>query len=230
MPLPSLFYAQCTGCDSSHLSDFAGRGDCHQLGAATLAAFRQLQDAAQSDGFELAVASAHRGFQRQLAIWNSKAAGQRPVLDSAGAPLDIAQLSERQRVFAILRWSALPGASRHHWGTDLDVYDAAALPAGQVLQLDASECVAGGVFADFHQWLGQRIAGGEAYGFYRPYSEDRGGVAPEPWHISFAPEASQFEQQMDPVQLREFIAAQDIALREIVLDEFDEIYQRFIVV
>ncbi len=30
--------------------------------------------------------------------------------------------SEQQKLSAILRWSALPGASRHHWGCDFDVF------------------------------------------------------------------------------------------------------------
>ncbi len=42
----------------------------------------------------------------------------------------LASSAEAERVAAILVWSALPGASRHHWGTDCDVIDAAALPPG----------------------------------------------------------------------------------------------------
>jgi len=52
---------------------------------------------------------------RQAEIWNAKAAGLRPVLDANEQPIDTGTLSERELVFAILRWSALPGASRHHW-------------------------------------------------------------------------------------------------------------------
>ncbi len=29
------------------------------------------------------------------------------------------------------------------------------------------------------------------FGFYRPYAVDRGGVHPEPWHLSYAPLAQQ---------------------------------------
>ena len=35
----------------------------------------------------------------------------------------------------ILEWSALPGASRHHWGSEFDVFDLAALPEGYRVQL-----------------------------------------------------------------------------------------------
>ena len=85
-------------------------------------------DAAQA-GFDLRLVSGYRSFDRQLAIWNAKAMGKRAVLDSAGRVLDISALSEVELVNAIMRWSALPGASRHHWGSDIDVYDAAAVSA-----------------------------------------------------------------------------------------------------
>ena len=31
------------------------------------------------------------------------------------------------------------------------------------------------------------MAAGQSHGFYRPYATDRGGVAPERWHLSYAP-------------------------------------------
>ena len=47
---------------------------------------------------------------------------------------------------AILVWSALPGASRHHWGTDLDVFDRAVQPPGEPLELLARHYEPGGRF------------------------------------------------------------------------------------
>ena len=38
-----------------------------------------------------------------------------------------------------MRWSAIPGSSRHHWGTDLDVYDAAAVTPDYQVQLTPQE-------------------------------------------------------------------------------------------
>ena len=54
---------------------------------------------------------------------------------------------------AILHWSALPGASRHHWGTEIDVIDRAALLHGQLAQLVPDEYAADGVFAKLGLWL-----------------------------------------------------------------------------
>ena len=49
--------------------------------------------------------------------------------DDAGRAVVLAHLSPLEQLQAILRFSALPGTSRHHWGTDLDVYDAAVIAA-----------------------------------------------------------------------------------------------------
>jgi len=188
-----------------------------------------LQAEAREAGFDLAILSGFRGFERQLSIWNRKVAGELPVLDSDARPLDPAALSDAELVFAILRWSALPGASRHHWGTDFDIYDAAARPPGYQIELVPAEVEGGGMFAPLHDWLDQRIARGEARGFFRPYDRDRGGVAPERWHLSHAPTAAVFRQHLTPDLLRRALVNADLRLRETVLDHLDEIFDRFVI-
>jgi LAS superfamily LD-carboxypeptidase LdcB len=128
MPLDAR---QLTGLDESHLVSTMGN---HRLQADVADAFAHLQRDAASAGFELVIASSFRSFSRQLLIWNAKAAGERPVHDDAGTALDMAVLPVQEQLHAILRYSALPGTSRHHWGTDLDVFDAAALHQGQEVQ------------------------------------------------------------------------------------------------
>lgn len=216
------------GLDESHLvveTDF----DC-KLAAAVVAPLRRLCDEARAAGFDIAVASSFRNFYRQLAIWNDKAAGLRPVLDDEGRSIDIATLADLQKVTAILRWSALPGASRHHWGTDLDVYDRAGVGPEYRVQLTLDECTGTGPFADFHRWLDERIAAHQAHGFYRPYGVDRGGVAPEPWHLSYQPLARQCAQCHNITLLAEQLAATPLALKETILNHLPELYQRFVVV
>lgn len=188
----------------------------------------ELRMAARVAGFDLTVLSGFRGFDRQLSIWNRKVSGELAVLDSSGAPLDIATLTPRQLVLAILRWSALPGASRHHWGTDMDVYDAAATPPGYEVQLLPSEVERGGMHAPLHEWLDERIAAGAAFGFFRPYDRDRGGVAPERWHLSYAPIASEYAHLLTVDVLRTTLAAADMRLKEVVLAELEMLYERFV--
>jgi LAS superfamily LD-carboxypeptidase LdcB len=186
-----------------------------------------LQARAASAGFNLTVASSYRSFARQLLIWNNKARGLRPVLDDSGVAIDINQLSARAKVFAILRWSALPGASRHHWGTDIDVYDSSRINGSYQLQLTVEETQGNGPFAEFHQWLSDELLLGNT-DFFRPYAQDYGGVAPEPWHLSYAPLATLFAQQLTPHVLRQQLEQTDLELKQIVLENFDEIYQRFV--
>ncbi|HEX4933777.1 MAG TPA: M15 family metallopeptidase, partial [Gemmatimonadaceae bacterium] len=157
-----------------------------------------------------------------------KATGELAVLDSDAQPLDIARLSPRELVFAILRWSALPGASRHHWGTDVDVYDAATTPDGYEVQLVPAEVERGGMHGALHEWLDERIATGTAFGFFRPYDRDRGGVAPERWHLSYAPLATELLAVLTPDVLRETVIGADLALKDAVLDQLDEVHARFV--
>jgi LAS superfamily LD-carboxypeptidase LdcB len=191
--------------------------------------FIQLRAAAAADGFDLALESGFRSFERQLSIWNRKVNGERAVLDSEAQALDITQLTPRELVFAILRWSALPGASRHHWGTDLDVYDRAAKPPGYEIQAIPAEVEAGGMFAPLHEWLDRRIADGAAFGFFRPYDVDRQGVAPERWHLSYAPVASTYLRLLTVDLLHEAIERADLALKDVVINSLPEIYQRFVI-
>jgi len=186
----------------------------------------RLVDAARTAGFELMIASGYRNYQRQLQIWNEKAAGTRPVLDDRGQPLDLSGCSDWEKVQAILRWSALPGASRHHWGTDIDVYDRLALPQDYQLQLTAEE--ADGLFGALHQWLDERIATDAAQGFFRPYSEDRGGVAPERWHLSYAPLALRYQRQLQPDALWRALDSPTLALRATIAAHWQAIFERFI--
>jgi LAS superfamily LD-carboxypeptidase LdcB len=188
---------------------------------------RHLAAQAQAAGFELAVASSYRSFARQLAIWNAKARGERPLLDSEGQPLQISEMSEAEILWAILRWSALPGSSRHHWGTDLDVFDRANMPADYQVQLTPAETTGDGLFAAFHQWLTTYLDN-DTCAFFRPYAQDRGGVAPEPWHLSFRPLASEFAQGLSEAMLRAQLAQTDIALKACILENLSEIIARFV--
>ena len=181
---------------------------------------------AQQAGFDLAIASAWRNFDRQLTIWNEKATGKRAVLDDLGQALDIHTLSDEQLMWKILRWSALPGASRHHWGTDFDVYCRKSLPQGYRLQLSREETDASGVLGPFHAWLDEHLE--QSLDFFRPYQQPFGGVAPEPWHLSCAPLSKPFQELLSEGLIKERIEASDIALKAVILKNLDEIFQRFI--
>jgi LAS superfamily LD-carboxypeptidase LdcB len=225
----SIAAANVVGLSDTHL---CSREDADLLGARIhldiVDAFVQLRAAARLAGFELEVSSGFRSFDQQLSIWNRKAAGKLAVLDSNARPLDITTLSEDALVFAILRWSALPGASRHHWGTDVDIYDMAAKPEGYEVELIPDEVNAGGMFAPLHEWLDERIARNESHGFFRPYDADRNGVAPERWHLSYAPVATECAGVLTRELLRDTVARADMLLKDVVLAHLDSIFERFV--
>lgn len=188
-------------------------------------AIATLRDEALKAGFILKMTSAFRGFDQQLSIWNNKALGLRTLYNDQGIALDYKTLSPTEIVYAILRWSALPGASRHHWGTDMDVYDISRMPEGYKVELLPQETEPGGVFGDFHLWLDDNL---KYHNFFRPYAHDLGGIAPEKWHLSYFPISNDYQKDLTFELVEETIMNTEIELKEIILRELPEIYQRFI--
>jgi len=189
-----------------------------------VAAFLAMRDAAAAEGIDLEAASGFRDFDQQVAIWNSKWCGARPLLDRQGRDVDPATLSEADRVEAILCWSAVPGGSRHHWGSDIDVIDRAAVAPGYKVRLVEEEYAGGGVFGKLTRWLDQNMG---RFGFFRPYRVDKGGVSPEPWHLSYAPVSLPAIERLDLSMLRRAIEGSTLACKAQVLSRLPEIYTRF---
>ena len=185
-----------------------------------------LREEAAHIGFELSITSAYRSFERQLAIFNAKAKGEKPILDERGQTLNPNSLTDEEKLFAILRWSALPGSSRHHWGTDLDIYDKKAVPADYHLQLIPEEFENGGPFTAFHDWLDERMKE-KRFPFFRPYSEDRGGVSPERWHLSHRL-ASSIDKEYTLAIFQKNIEEAEIELKDLILEKSSELFLRFV--
>jgi len=189
-----------------------------------VAAFLSMRDAAAYDGIDLIARSSFRDFETQVAIWNRKWNGERPLLDRKGELLDRSRLTDSQSVDAILHWSAIPGGSRHHWGTDIDVIDGAAVPKEYSVQLVPAEYSSDGIFSRLSQWLDANM---KRFGFFRPYRHDRGGVSPEPWHLSYAPVSVPALEAFSLSMLRNVIETSSIAGKPHVVARLPEIYTRF---
>jgi LAS superfamily LD-carboxypeptidase LdcB len=232
--LPS--WKQLVGCDSrDQVSLKATQGKGKTVHRGIVDAFESLCSDARHAGFDIQLVSGYRGFEQQRNIWNAKASGQRLLLDDEGCALDYAAMDSRTLLHAIMRWSALPGTSRHHWGTDIDIYDANAVPADYQVQLTPQEVNQGGVFDALHCWLDQRIETGESHGFFRPYDCDRGGVSPERWHLSYAPLAGryQYKQSAEAIfvwlsQLKDHADGEPILLLDHILCDWDLIFERYV--
>lgn len=214
--------AQWLGRNTDHLIEVQPP---HKLELETGQHFVRMQQAAAKDGIDLSIASSHRDFDRQLSIWNQKWQGQKALYSPEGYLLKIAELSTQQKLQAILTWSALPGTSRHHWGTDLDVYDKMGIEQGaKSLQLVQQEYAPGGPCFQLACWLNEHS---EKYGFYRPYAHYTGGVAVEPWHISYRPKAATIEQHINVQDIRQAIAEANISGKSAILINLEMIFQRY---
>ncbi len=192
---------------------------------AVVAAFMDLRRAAAGAGFDLLPLSAFRDFKAQLRIWNRKFLGQTPLFDRSGRPRDFSSLTPSQIMWAILRWTALPGASRHHWGTEIDVVDAAATLGGYAPQRLPQEVGPGGPYHGLHLWLDDNLA---RFGFFRPYADDRGGMHPEPWHLSHAETSGQALTALRPDLLQEVVERSAICGKDLVLAALPEIIERHV--
>ena len=217
-----LTQQQLTGLTTSHLVQDQGNKYLHPNAKKALDAMRS---AAIKQGFTLNVASGFRDFDRQKLIWNNKYSGKTAILSKSEIPILPDSLSEYQKLMAILHWSALPGASRHHWGSDLDIYDKTLLPPNQSLQLTTSEYDQDGYFFELTQWLNENMA---RFDFFSPYQQDLGGVAREPWHISFRPIAEQALIDLDEMFIFNLISQKNILGNSLICKNLPTIYKQFI--
>ena len=205
----------------------------------TATAFQTLGRRAAERGFELRIASAFRDYDRQVRIINDKWTGARPVTDGEGRLLERTQYDDQDWLNLILRFSALPGTSRHHWGTDLDIWDASTVDEDYRLQLAPSEYGPSGPFFEMTRWLDELMAADDAEGFFKPYAEDRGGIAPEPWHISYRPAALKYQETVSAELLTTLWRGEadasgnvhePLAMLEVIEPQVDHLMERFVAV
>lgn len=160
---------------------FLHRDACH--------AFQKMHAAAAKQGLRLKIISAARSFWQQKAIWEAKWSGSRKV---EGIELHRTIIDPVKRARFILRYSAMPATSRHHWGTDID------------LNALENRYFSSGKGERIYRWLQKNAA---HFGFCQPYSAlrpqvkgkgkrtgsnggaagGRSGYQEERWHWSYLP-------------------------------------------
>ena len=145
-----------------------------------LNAFIEMQKCAKTEGVSLTVISACRNFNHQKIIWEAKWNGVRKV---GGKDLSQAIPNAADRAKEILKFSSMPGTSRHHWGTDIDINS-----------LSPSYFESGKGKKEY-EWLRDNAS---EFGFCQVYSEKgnerKYGYEEEKWHWSYVPIASKFTQ------------------------------------
>ena len=135
-------------------------------------AWKAMKKAAKPDGIDLDIVSATRNFDRQKVIWENKWEGRTAVngtfFKNARKPGKMIKASE------ILKYSAMPGTSRHHWGTDIDINS---------VEDEYFETTEG---INVYRWLKVNAF---RFGFAQPYTEKNSvraiGYEEEKWHWTY---------------------------------------------
>ncbi|GLU42482.1 M15 family metallopeptidase [Allomuricauda sp. NBRC 101325] len=155
-------------------ADVALFGEGINLRKEAYESFLEMKSAAEEDGIHIKIASSFRDFYRQKSIWERKYT-QFTQTDNM-EPLDA--------IDKIIEYSTIPGTSRHHWGTDIDIIDGNKKVEGDVLVADKFDV--GGPYDELKLWMD---INSKDYGFHLVYTEDprRRGFKYEPWHYSYAP-------------------------------------------
>jgi LAS superfamily LD-carboxypeptidase LdcB len=178
--LPQLSFAelegpytrdQLIGKDDSNITGSSYRTKMHKEAAI---AFQRMKLEAAKSNIDIELVSAYRSFQRQKEIFESK---YTRYIKQGLAPANALQ--------KIIEYSTIPGTSRHHWGTDIDIIDSNAKPRPKsVLQPELFH--GEGPYCKLKDWLTKNA---NSYGFYEVYTDDanRKGFKYEPWHFSYAP-------------------------------------------
>ena len=173
--------------------------------------FKQMQNDAKKEGVEIEIVSGYRSYEKQKSIWNNKY-----------------NKNFERRIFGIkninriIQYSTLPGTSRHHWGTDIDIIDKRFIPKGDLLiEKNYTE---NGIYSELFSWMKKNSS---KYGFYLVYddSPERKGFNFEPWHYSYKPLSMIFLQRFIDGNLL-FKITQDSSLlgREFINNSFLESY------
>ncbi|NVJ65956.1 MAG: M15 family metallopeptidase [Gammaproteobacteria bacterium] len=220
---------QLLGLDQSHLLTIEDNtellGQKFQCHHEVLVPLAKLIRQSEIDGIPLRVVSSYRSFDYQLAIWNKKFYQEVELHLRDGSKVNSQDLSEQERVKAILNYSALPGTSRHHWGTDFDLFDACSLDQGYQPELTEQEFEPNGPCGNLHAWLEDNLA---QYDFFKPYSEDLGGIACEPWHVSYSPIAAPALEEFPIELLRTTLENADIGGKDIILSRLESLVHKFV--
>ncbi|NGZ89881.1 M15 family metallopeptidase [Psychroflexus maritimus] len=166
------------GKSNSHLVNFGN----FQLEKQSLQAFLKMKEAALKDQIHIEIVSAFRSFKRQKEIFENK---YKQFQTHSNSTLEI--------INQITTYSSIPGTSRHHWGTDIDIIQAE-VDAPKNDWLEEENYLKHGAFAQLYNWM---QVNAHKFGFFEAYPNNhkqRKGYLFEPWHYSYQPKAKIYLQ------------------------------------
>ena len=193
-------------------SDYAFRGPSWKMQQETYASFQEMKKAALAASLNIEVVSAHRSFERQKQIYEGK---YKRFTKAGLAPL--------AAIEKIIEYSTIPGTSRHHWGTDIDIIDANGFPRPSSV-LQAKHFHGTGPFCKLKEWLNKNAAG---FGFYEVYTDNaqRKGFKYEPWHFSYAPVSKQLLLDYRKLDVKQILLEEKLLGAEHFSDNFIKKYR-----
>ena len=77
-------------------------------------------------------------------------------------------MTDEKAIAKIIEYSTLPGTSRHHWGTEIDIIDAGPPEEGDVLLPHKFHDQ--GPYNTLREWMESHA---QDYGFFLPYTQDK---------------------------------------------------------
>ena len=177
----------------------------------TYSAFIKMKDAAEKDGIIIKLVSGFRDFYRQQMIWNNKYKKFTNEFSLDG-PTAIKE---------IIRFSTIPGTSRHHWGTEIDIIDKNFENEKDLLISKKYE--EGGIFNSLKKWMDKNS---KRFGFYIVYDDDsnRPGFEYEPWHYTYKPVSDLYQKEFLKLNLKSIISKTKVEGKEFINDEFIKKY------
>ena len=214
---PTLSAFQYTPLIST--SELIGQGTPHlvsqssyRLRPEAASAFEKLKMAAAKDGIIIKVVSSYRDYAHQNRIWERKYNRFREN-----------GLSPTASIEKIIEYSTIPGTSRHHWGTDLDLIDGAKKVEGDVLV--PSKFHGNGPFCKFKEWMDKNAA---TYDFYLVYTDasERKGFNYEPWHYSYAPLSIPYLKSYKKLAIKKLLQQEKILGNTHLTDTFIDRYRK----
>ena len=164
-------------------------GETYKLREAAHLSFLNMKAEALKANVSLQVVSSYRNFEHQKSIWERKFKRYR----NQG-------LSEEKTIQKIIEYSTIPGTSRHHWGTDIDIVDGNVHPPKNMLR--AENFHRDGEYIYLRRWMEKNA---NSYGFYLVYTPEpnRKGFKYEPWHYSYKPLSMPYLKSYKSLNLKE---------------------------
>lgn len=162
-------------------------GASHKLRYDAHNAFLDMKNDAAKSGIAIYVVSSYRNYDHQKRIWERKY--QANMANG---------LTPQESIKKIIAYSTIPGTSRHHWGTDIDIVDGNFLKTPNLLS--AAHFEQGKPFYELGIWLKSHASN---YGFHEVYTNDpkRKGFKFEPWHYSYKPLSCEYLQQYQQLNI-----------------------------